>query len=95
MNCMKAFLNTTKKETKSDKVTTLFWKKFECEICTHPLPLSVTVNDEKLSLVNYDLPEEPHMVLESQEHLSKIITQRMIHIIKAQSDDEEFSIGCD
>ena len=45
VDCMKSFLNTTKMEMVRDKVLTLFWKKFECEICTHPLPLSITVNE--------------------------------------------------
>ena len=80
----------------SDKLETYFWKRFECEICRESYPLSVYLEDlgVDIALTTYELPiDQNYIVLESQKHMGVNQTQRMIHIIKPEGDEDDFSIG--
>ena len=75
LECIRAYLHIKRNVYREgERVTSLFWKKFECEICRQGLPLSIEVNNEPMSLVNYEVPKTPHIILESQMHLGKVVT---------------------
>ena len=53
--CWKSYLKT-KMKVLGDKVNvvTLYWKEFQCEICSYGLPLYVEINGKFESLYDYD-----------------------------------------
>ena len=98
LECMRTYLHTKRTIYRStERVTTLFWKKFECEICRQGLPLSIQVNDKAVSLVKIEehlqeIQTPNYLILESLTHQGVGVTQRLIHIVKPQEIDE-FSLG--
>ena len=83
VECLKAYLDTKKKvQANKARVETLYWKRFECEICKQSYPLSVNIGGQDVPLITYAVPESNHIVLESQHHLLESNTQRIVHIAK-------------
>jgi len=47
--CLKQWINSQKNEKEiSEHVTTIFWKKFECEICKQSYPYIFKSEDQRL-----------------------------------------------
>ena len=97
LGCLKAWLKSQSKPITSDKLTdslsSMSWKKFECELCKRPHPYSLKDTDGKYhSLYDIEKPEGPLLLLESQIIDDKKST-RMVFMIKPQQDNMSVSIG--
>ena len=80
------------------KVTNIYsesyvWKTINCELCSRPYPFKIYFNNKKVSLLEYEEPQDEHLVFETflKEGCDKI-TSKSIYIFRVHQRDR-FKIG--
>jgi hypothetical protein len=64
VKCIQDWINSKVKRKANHDVSSLNWKKLNCEVCKLPLPDIVEVNSQKRELIPIERPDTPYILLE-------------------------------
>lgn len=77
-NCLKYWLDTKRNVAQNETSVAYYWESLLCEICKHPLPLSITVKGKKYDLFKLEEQSQTTIALEM---LKKDTRSRGVHLI--------------
>jgi len=64
IKCIQDWINSKVKRKLNHDVSSLYWKKLNCEVCKVPLPDIVECRNEKKELIPIERPDAPYILLE-------------------------------
>lgn len=63
--CVKYWLNSKRISMERVAIKSYYWEELQCEICKGLFELKTEINGEIVNLLEYDRPDAPYMVIES------------------------------
>ncbi|EGR32170.1 hypothetical protein IMG5_093680, partial [Ichthyophthirius multifiliis] len=96
VSCVKLWIESKVHKKVLPFVTSYKWKNLECEVCKLPLPKTIYINNNKMSLIDIDrpyLPEQSYIIIESISREKRV--SKGLHVITQilQEDVVKFGRG--
>ena len=70
-NCLKSWLESKQDSKVSEYAYSYYWKELQCELCMDIFPDSIRHKDNDMKILDYFVPDQPYIVLETYSKLNK------------------------